>query len=61
LDRLVELRVLTENGDAIAAAKAARWLDIDAAARHVWETVEHTCRLLRTTVEPAPPSEMRSP
>jgi hypothetical protein len=47
LDRLVELHVLSESGDPVAAADAASWLADDAEARQVWDTVEHTCRALR--------------
>jgi hypothetical protein len=47
LDRLVELHVLAENGDATAAAEAAQLLAADREARRVWDTVESTCRRLR--------------
>ena len=47
-DRLVELHVLAEHGDADAAAVAARWLATDPTAEHVWSRVERTCRELRT-------------
>jgi len=47
LDRLVELHVLSENGDPVAAADAASWIADDAEARQVWETVERNCRVLR--------------
>jgi hypothetical protein len=52
LDRLVELHVLSENGDTVAAADAASWLADDAEARRVWETVEHNCRVLRADADP---------
>jgi hypothetical protein len=48
LDHLVELHVLAENGDATAAAEAARLIAADGEARRVWDTVESTCRRLRT-------------
>jgi hypothetical protein len=48
LDRLVELHVLSENGDDGAAAEAASWIIGDPAARRVWDTVERNCRLLRS-------------
>jgi hypothetical protein len=47
LDHLVELHVLSEHGDALAAAHAASWIARDDEARRVWETVEQTCRQLR--------------
>jgi hypothetical protein len=47
LDRLVELHVLAEHGDATAAAEAARLISADHEARRVWDTVESTCRRLR--------------
>jgi hypothetical protein len=47
LDRLVELHVLAENGDATAAAEAARLIAADSEARRVWDTVESRCRRLR--------------
>jgi hypothetical protein len=46
-DHLVELHVLAENGDAEAAAEAARVIAADGEARRVWETVESDCRQLR--------------
>jgi hypothetical protein len=48
LDRLVELHVLSENGDGGAAAEAASWIAGDPEARRVWDTVEQNCRLLRS-------------
>jgi hypothetical protein len=47
LDRLVELHVLSEHGDAMAAAEAARLISVDAEARRVWDNVEATCQRLR--------------
>jgi len=47
LDRLVELHVLSEHGDATAAAEAARLIASDDEARRVWDTVEATCQRLR--------------
>jgi len=48
LDRLVELHVLSENGDGGAAAEAASWISGDPEARRVWDTVEQNCRFLRS-------------
>jgi uncharacterized protein YheU (UPF0270 family) len=48
LDRLVELHVLSENGDGGAAAEAAHWITGDPEARRVWDTVERNCELLRS-------------
>lgn len=49
LDRLTELHVLAEHGDATAAAEAARLIAADGEARRVWDTVEETCRSMRAT------------
>jgi hypothetical protein len=46
-DMLVELHILAEHGDLDAATEAARWLARDAAARHAWDTVQHTCDTVR--------------
>lgn len=46
-DRLVELHVLAEHGDADAAAHAAGWLAVDDAAHDAWHAVERTCHQLR--------------
>lgn len=46
LDRLVDMHVLSENGDAEAAAAAREWLDRDPEARRVWSEVQRTCELL---------------
>jgi hypothetical protein len=46
-DRLVELHVLAEHGDAAAAAEAGEWLDVDPDARQVWHQVEAHCHELR--------------
>ncbi|MFC5995786.1 hypothetical protein ACFQE5_16370 [Pseudonocardia hispaniensis] len=47
VDRLVELHVLAENGDAAAAAEAGNWIASDDEARRVWEDVARTCDQLR--------------
>ena len=60
MDRLVELHVLSENGDPAAAEEAATWITDDAEARRVWNTVEHTCQLLRSA-ENAPRGDGRTP
>lgn len=55
-DRLVELHVLVEHGDAAAAAEAQEWLDDDPDARRVWHQVDARCQQLRTdTATPVPP------
>lgn len=41
LDRLVELHVLAEHGDAASAEVAEQWLACDGHARQVWESVEY--------------------
>lgn len=46
-DRLVELHVLAEHGDAAAAAEARDWLDNDPDARRIWHQVETQCQELR--------------
>ena len=46
-DRLVELHVLSENGDDAAARTAQRWLSRDAEARRVWDEVEENCHQVR--------------
>lgn len=46
LDRLVDMHVLSENGDAEAAAAAREWLERDPEARRVWGEVQRTCELL---------------
>jgi hypothetical protein len=48
IDRLVELHVLADNGDAEAAAAAASWIAEDAEARRVWEDVRRVCDRVRT-------------
>jgi hypothetical protein len=45
-DRLVELHVLAEHGDA-AAAEAGGWLSSDPDARRTWHQVDAQCRELR--------------
>ena len=61
-DRLVELHVLTEHGDAAAAAEAGEWLDDDPDARRVWNQVEARCHQLRAdTANHAPPRFGDSP
>jgi hypothetical protein len=45
-DRLVELHILADNGDAAAAAAAERWCASDPAARQAWDEVASTCQLL---------------
>ncbi|MCU1629109.1 MAG: hypothetical protein JWP64_4058 [Pseudonocardia sp.] len=47
MDRLVELHVLADNGDAAAAAAAASWIAEDGEARRVWEDVQRTCAQVR--------------
>jgi hypothetical protein len=46
-DRLVELHVLAEHGDASAAAEAREWLSEDPHARRVWHQVDAQCQELR--------------
>ena len=46
-DRLVELHVLAENGDAAAAAEAGEWLSDDPDARRIWHQVDAQCQELR--------------
>ncbi len=46
-DRLVELHVLAEHGDAAAAAEAGEWLDDDPDAWRIWHQVEAQCQELR--------------
>ncbi|MCW2719375.1 MAG: hypothetical protein QOG20_5647 [Pseudonocardiales bacterium] len=48
IDRLVELHVLADNGDAASAAAAASWIAEDSEARRVWEDVQRTCDQVRT-------------
>lgn len=48
-DRLVELHVLAEHGDAEALAEAHRWMGWDARARAVWDTVAQDCTELGVT------------
>ena len=55
-DRLVELHVLAEHGDAVAAAEAGKWLDEDPDARRAWHQVEARCQQLRAdTANHMPP------
>ena len=46
-DRLVELHVLAQSGDAPAGAAAKDWLAGDATARSLWQAVERDCAKLR--------------
>jgi hypothetical protein len=46
-DRLVELHVLAEHGDAAAAAEARAWLSNDPDARRIWHQVDAQCQELR--------------
>ncbi|WP_433786811.1 hypothetical protein ACQPX6_08305 [Actinomycetospora sp. CA-101289] len=46
-DRLVELHVLAEHGDAAAAAEAREWLSDDPDARRIWHQVDAQCQELR--------------
>jgi hypothetical protein len=46
-DRLVELHVLAEHGDAAAAAEAREWLADDPNARRIWHQVDAQCQELR--------------
>jgi hypothetical protein len=46
-DRLVELHVLAEHGDAAAAAEAENWLSADPNARRMWHQVDAQCQELR--------------
>lgn len=46
-DRLVELHVLTDQGDPEAAEVAAAWLAADDLARHRWDAVQRDCDLIR--------------
>jgi len=46
-DRLVELHVLAEQGDAAAAAEAREWLSDDPDARRIWHQVDAQCQELR--------------
>jgi hypothetical protein len=46
-DRLVELHVLAEHGDAASAAAADQWMAADVRAREVWTTVESVRDQLR--------------
>lgn len=46
-DRLVELHVLAEHGDASAAAEAREWLSDDPEARRIWHQVDAQCQELR--------------
>ncbi|HEY2095676.1 MAG: hypothetical protein QOI50_3074 [Pseudonocardiales bacterium] len=51
-DELVQLHVLAESGDTVAAATAERWINSDADARKVWEDVERTCDRVRADALP---------
>lgn len=46
-DRLVELHVLADHGDADAADVAAAWLAVDDDARRCWDTVQRDCDRVR--------------
>jgi hypothetical protein len=48
-DRLVELHVLAEHGDAEALAAALQWMGWDARARAVWDAVAADCTELGVT------------
>jgi ferric-dicitrate binding protein FerR (iron transport regulator) len=52
-DRLVELHVLAQSGDAQARAAAKDWLAGDATARSLWQAVERDCAKLRDTDTPS--------
>jgi hypothetical protein len=43
MDRLVELHVLAEHGDAGALAEAQLWMGRDDRVRAAWETVARDC------------------
>lgn len=49
-DRLVELRVLSEHGDLVAAHTAQRWLARDQDARRRWERVRADCDQVRAEI-----------
>jgi ferric-dicitrate binding protein FerR (iron transport regulator) len=57
VDRLVELHVLAEHGDAASATAAEQWLAGDVQARQVWESVEH----LRDQLQAVPTSIAEPP
>jgi hypothetical protein len=42
-DEVTELHVLARNGDAEAAAVAARWCAEEPRVRQLWDEVEHAC------------------
>ena len=46
-DRIVELHVLVEHGDANAAIAAQRWLATDGEARRVRSAIEEDCHRVR--------------
>jgi hypothetical protein len=55
IDRLVELHMLAEHGDLVAAATADRWIATDVDARRMWDDVERIRDQLRATPTAAGP------
>jgi hypothetical protein len=51
-DRIVELHVLVEHGDADAANAARQWLATDGEAQRMWDEIERDCRRVRDTRGP---------